>query len=264
MHLICKEYMEDKKTHIEVKHLKMGYDGFEVMKDMSFKVRRGEIFFVVGGSGCGKTTLLKHMIGLLAPQSGDILYDGKSFVFGTDEEKESILNKFGVLYQASALWTSMTLLENIALPLEQHTNLGEEEIREIALVKLSLVGLKGFEDFYPAQLSGGMKKRAGLARAMALDPEILFFDEPSSGLDPVNARRLDDLIVVLRKSLGTTVVVVSHDLTSIMTIADRLIYLDAGAKNIIAEGTPKELLEHSKDPRVIEFFTRGESSKWKS
>lgn len=253
-----------RNTHIEVKHLRMAYNSFLVMRDISFKVNRGEIFFVVGGSGCGKTTLLKHMIGLLKPEGGDVLYDGKSFIHGTEEEKEDILHKFGVLYQAGALWTSMTLLENIALPLEQQTSLSEDEINEIASVKLSLVGLRGFENFYPAELSGGMRKRAGLARAMALDPEILFFDEPSSGLDPVNARRLDDLIVLLRNSLGTTVVVVSHDLTSIMSIADRLIYLDTESKDIIAEGTPRDLMENSKDPRVIEFFTRGESTKWKS
>lgn len=253
---------ERQNTHIEVNHLQMAYNNFVVMRDISFKVNRGEIFFIVGGSGCGKTTLLKHMIGLLKPVSGDILYDGKSFVSAKEEEKENILHKFGVLYQAGALWSSMTLLENIALPLEQHTGLSEPEINEIASVKLSLVGLHGFENFYPAELSGGMRKRAGLARAMALDPEILFFDEPSSGLDPINARRLDDLIVLLRNSLGTTVVVVSHDLTSIMSIADRLIYLDTAAKDIIAEGTPKELAENSKDPRIIEFFTRGESTKW--
>lgn len=253
--------MENNNIHIEVRHLRMAYNNFEVMKDISFNVKRGEIFFVVGGSGCGKTTLLRHMIGLLTPTKGDVLYDGKSLFFGTDEERENILTKFGVLYQAGALWTSMTLLENIALPLEQHTSLSESEIREIASVKLSLVGLRGFEDFYPAELSGGMRKRAGLARAMSLDPEILFFDEPSSGLDPVNAKRLDDLIVLLRNSLGTTVVVVSHDLTSIMGIADRLIYLDAEAKTIIAEGTPKYLAQNSKDPRVVEFFTRGVSTK---
>lgn len=257
--------MEQRKdTHIEVNHLRMAYNNFLVMRDISFKVKRGEIFFIVGGSGCGKTTLLKHMIGLLKPAGGDVLYDGKSFVFGTEEQRDSILHKFGVLYQAGALWTSMTLLENIALPLEQQTSLSEDEIKEIASVKLSLVGLHGFEHFYPSELSGGMRKRAGLARAMALDPEILFFDEPSSGLDPVNARRLDDLIVLLRNSLGTTVVVVSHDLTSIMSIADRLIYLDTDSKDIIAEGTPRDLMENSKDPRVIEFFTRGESTKWKS
>lgn len=255
---------EDKNTHIEVKHLRMAYNNFVVMRDISFKVKRGEIFFIVGGSGCGKTTLLKHMIGLLKPVRGVILYDGETFIAENGRRSEKILHKFGVLYQAGALWTSMTLLENIALPLEQHTHLSEDEINEIASVKLSLVGLRGFENFYPAELSGGMRKRAGLARAMALDPEILFFDEPSSGLDPVNARRLDDLIVLLRNILGTTVVVVSHDLTSIMSIADRLIYLDAEAKDIIAEGTPKDLMENSTDPRVIEFFTRGESTKWKS
>lgn len=253
----------EKNTHIEVRDLCMAYDNFVVGRDISFNVKRGEIFFIVGGSGCGKTTLLKHMIGLLSPVSGDVLYDGKSFVLGTDEEKKEILHKFGVLYQAGALWTSMTLLENIALPLEQYTGLSVGEISEIASVKLSLVGLRGFEDFYPAQLSGGMRKRAGLARAMALDPEILFFDEPSSGLDPINARRLDELILLLRNSLGATVVVVSHDLMSIVDIADRVIYLDADAKNIIAEGTPRDLIENSKDPRVIEFFSHREPMRWK-
>lgn len=261
MHWIYKAM--EKNTHIEVKHLRMAYDNFVVGEDISFNVRRGEIFYIVGGSGCGKTTLLKHMIGLLTPVRGDILYDGKSFVSGTDEEKKNILHKFGVLYQAGALWSSMTLLENIALPLEQHTSLSEDEINEIASVKLSLVGLRGFENFYPAQLSGGMRKRAGLARAMALDPEILFFDEPSSGLDPTNARRLDELILLLRDSLGATIVVVSHDLMSIVDIADRIIYLDAEAKNIIAEGTAQDLAENSKDPKVIEFFSHRESTKWK-
>lgn len=250
------------KPHIEVKDLSMSYNSFTVLNDVFFKVKRGEIFFIVGGSGSGKTTLLKHMIGLLQPVKGDILYDGESLVSENTEEREMILRKFGVLYQANALWTSMTLLENIALPLEQYTDLSPREIKEIASVKLSLVGLRGFEDFYPAELSGGMRKRAGLARAMALDPAILFFDEPSSGLDPVNARRLDDLIVLLRNSLGTTVVVVSHDLTSIMTIADRVIYLDAGAKAIVAEGDPKVLAEKSTNPNVVEFFTRGESTRW--
>lgn len=256
--------MKEDKPHIEVKHLRMAYSNFVVTENISFNVNRSEIFFVVGGSGCGKTTLLKHMIGLLTPTKGDILYDGQSLIHSQGNEKEQILHKFGVLYQANALWTSMTLLENIALPLEQHTQLSENEIKEIASVKLSLVGLRGFENFYPSELSGGMRKRAGLARAMALDPSILFFDEPSSGLDPINARRLDDLIVLLRNSLKTTIVVVSHDLSSIMNIADRIIYLDAEAKDIIAEGSPKDLANNSKDPRVIDFFTRGESTNLSS
>lgn len=240
---------------IEVKNLSMSYINYAVMKDISFDVKRHEIFFVVGGSGCGKTTLFRHMVGLLKPIQGDILFDGLSIVSSNPEEKKTILRKFGVLYQSSALWTSMTLLENIALPLEQFTNLSSQEIKEIASVKLSLVGLRGFEDFYPAQLSGGMRKRAGLARAMALDPEILFFDEPSSGLDPVNARRLDELIVLLRESLKTTIVVVSHDLTSIMNTADRIIYLDAKTKSITAEGSPKLIAEQTKDPAIQEFFS---------
>lgn len=251
---------KETQTTIEVKNLSMSYNNFVVMKDISFDVKRHEIFFVVGGSGSGKTTLLKHMIGLLQPVRGDILFDGLSIVSSQPDEKKEILNKFGVLYQSGALWTSMTLLENIALPLEQCTNLSPKEINEIASVKLSLVGLGGFEDFYPAQLSGGMRKRAGLARAMALDPEILFFDEPSSGLDPVNARRLDELIVLLRESFKTTIVVISHDLTSIMNIADRIIYLDAKTKSISAEGSPKLLSEQTRDPDIKEFFSRKEST----
>lgn len=251
-----------KDSIIEVKNLSMSYGNFVVMQNISFNVNRSEILFIVGGSGCGKTTLLKHMIGLLQPVNGDILFDGSSIISSNGQERENILHKFGVLYQAGALWTSLTLQENIALPLEEYTDLSPEEIEKISSVKLSLVGLRGFEDFYPAQLSGGMRKRAGLARAIALDPEILFFDEPSSGLDPVNARRLDDLIVLLRNSLKTTIIVVSHDLDSILGIADRVIYLDSYTKSISAEGTPKFLTEQSSDPQVTEFFSRGESTKW--
>lgn len=240
---------------IEVKNLSMSYHNFAVMKNISFDVKRNEIFFVVGGSGCGKTTLFKHMIGLLKPIEGDILFDGLSILSSDMDQKKRILKKFGVLFQGGALWSSMTLLENIALPLEQYSNLTRNEITEIASVKLSLVGLRGFEDFYPAQLSGGMRKRAGLARAMALDPEILFFDEPTSGLDPVNAKRFDDLIVLLRDSLKTTIVVVSHDLESIMNSADRVIYLDSNTKSISAEGSPKVLAEQSQDANVREFFS---------
>lgn len=252
-----------KEPIIEVKNLNMSYGNFVVAKNISFRVNRNEILFIVGGSGSGKTTLLKHIIGLMQPVYGDILFDGSSIITANDEERKKILHKFGVLYQSSALWTSLTLQENIALPLEEYTDLSPQEIEKITSVKLSLVGLRGFEDFYPAQLSGGMRKRAGLARAMALDPEILFFDEPSSGLDPVNARRLDDLIVLLRNNLKTTIIVISHDLDSILGIADRVIYLDSNTKSISAEGSPKFLAEQSTDPNVIEFFSRGESTKWK-
>ena len=199
------------------------------------------------------------MIGLKAPSEGDILYDGKSFWNSSEAEQQSMLRKFGILFQSGALWSSMTLGENVALPLEEHTDLAPDKIADIVRLKLSLVGLAGFEDFYPAEISGGMRKRAGLARAMALDPEILFFDEPSAGLDPISSRRLDDLILELRDSLGATIIVVTHELASIFAIGDRAIFLDAETKTLRAEGNPKELLEQSKDPYVREFLTRGSS-----
>jgi phospholipid/cholesterol/gamma-HCH transport system ATP-binding protein len=245
--------------HITVSRLTMAYGDFVIQRDLDFSVRRGEVFVVMGGSGCGKTTLLKHMIGLKSPADGDVLYDGQSFWGAGDEERELLKRRFGVLYQSGALWSSMTLAENVGLPLRLFTALGEAEIAAIASYKLALVGLAGFEEYHPSEISGGMKKRAGLARAMALDPEILFFDEPSSGLDPVSARLLDELILELRESLGTTLVVVSHDLASIFTIADNAVFLDAEAKTQLAVGNPRELRDTSPDPRVRYFLTRGES-----
>jgi phospholipid/cholesterol/gamma-HCH transport system ATP-binding protein len=246
---------------IEVRDLEMRYGSYVVMRDINFTVSRGEVMVIMGGSGCGKSTLLKYMIGLRPVQKGEILYDGRSFSKASPEEKERMQRNFGVLYQAGALWSSMTLAENVALPLEQYTQLGQREIQEIVSVKLALVGLKGFEEFYPAEISGGMRKRAGLARAMALDPAFLFFDEPSAGLDPLSSRRLDDLILRLRDSLGTTIVVVTHELASIFTIADNSIFLDADTKRMIAQGNPKELVQegHS-DPKVRDFLLRGELS----
>jgi phospholipid/cholesterol/gamma-HCH transport system ATP-binding protein len=245
---------------IEIRDLTMAYGSFVVMRDINAKVRAGEIFVIMGGSGSGKSTLLKHMIGLKAPAKGDILYDGKSFWNSTDAERQTTLRRFGVLFQSGALWSSMTLAENVALPLGEFTTLSEKEIAEIVRLKLSLVGLKGFEDYYPSEISGGMRKRAGLARAMALDPEILFFDEPSAGLDPISSRRLDDLILELRDSLGSTIVVVSHELQSIFAIADDSIFLDTTTRTTRAEGNPRELLKHSTDPLVREFLTRGEET----
>lgn len=246
---------------IEVRDLEMRYGPYVVMRDINFTVKRGEVMVIMGGSGCGKSTLLKYMIGLKPVQKGEILYDGQSFSNASPEEKERMQRKFGVLYQAGALWSSMTLAENVALPLEQYTRLGRREIQEIVSVKLALVGLKGFEEFYPAEISGGMRKRAGLARAMALDPDFLFFDEPSAGLDPLSSRRLDDLILRLRDSLGTTIVVVTHELASIFTIADNSIFLDADTKRMIAQGNPKDLVQegHS-DHKVRDFLLRGELS----
>ena len=243
---------------IEIRDLAMAYGSYVVMRDINARIRKGEVFIIMGGSGSGKSTLLKTMIGLKTPAQGDVLYDGRSFWQANETEQQRTLRRFGVLFQSGALWSSMTLAENVALPLAEHTELSPREINDIVQLKLSLVGLKGFEDYLPAELSGGMRKRAGLARAMALDPEILFFDEPSAGLDPVNARRLDDLILEMRDSLGATIVVVTHDLQSIFAIADNSVFLDAATHTMRAEGNPRELLNHSNDPYLREFLTRGE------
>jgi len=236
----------------------MAYGDFVLQRDMNFVVNRGDIFIIMGGSGCGKTTLLRNLVGLKEPARGQVFYGEVSFWESDQEEQGRIMRQFGILYQSGALWTSMTLSENIALPLREYTDLNEAAIREIASLKLSLVGLKGFEDFYPSEISGGMRKRAGLARAMALDPEILFFDEPSAGLDPISSRLLDDLILEIRESLGATIVVVSHELPSIFAIGNNSIYLDAEAKTIIGSGNPKKMLEESQNPIVRAFLTRGE------
>lgn len=241
---------------IAVKDLTLAYGDFVVQRGLDFTVAPGKIFVIMGGSGCGKTTLLRHMIGLQRPARGDILYDGRSF-WGADDDTRGIMQRrFGVLYQGGALLSSMTLGENVALPLAEFTDLTSAEISEIVSLKLALVGLAGFEDFYPAELSGGMTKRAGLARAMALDPEILFLDEPSAGLDPVTSSRLDDLILELRESLGCTFVVVSHELASIFTIADTAAFLDPDARTMTALGDPHRLLAESTDPAVRAFLTR--------
>jgi len=242
--------------HIEVKDLVCAYGDYLVLEDVSFQVNRGEILVIMGRSGCGKSTLLKHMIGLRDPAKGQVLYSGKDFAASSEREKKALLRKFGVLYQGGALWSSMTLEENVSFPLEEYTNLKRRQIREIVDMKLSQVGLKGFQKFYPAELSGGMRKRAGLARARALDPEVLFFDEPSSGLDPVSSKRLDDLILSLRDIFNTTVVVVTHELDSIFAIADKAVMLSSQEKTIIAQGNPKTLLEESDNPVVTEFLSR--------
>ena len=252
---------DDREAHLEVRNLTMAYGNFIVMHDLNFTVRHGDVFVIMGGSGCGKSTLLRHLIGLIEPARGEIFYDGVNFTKATPEEREATLRRFGVLYQSGALWSSMTLAENIGLPLGEFTDLSASEIREIAALKLALVGLKGFEDYYPSQISGGMQKRAGLARAIALDPAILFFDEPSAGLDPVSSRLLDELILALRDSLGATVVVVSHELPSIFAIANNSVFLDAESHTMIAGGDPHELLAHSTEPRVREFLTRGEAEE---
>ncbi len=242
---------------VEIRDLTMAFGSYVVMRDVQATIKRGEVFIIMGGSGCGKSTLLNHMIGLLRPAKGEILYDGVN-IWGIDvDERAEMLRHFGVLFQGSALWSSMTLAENIALPLSEYTDLNRTEIRDLARLKLALVGLGGFEDFHPSEISGGMQKRAGLARAMALDPEVLFFDEPSSGLDPVSARNLDRLILEIRDSLGTTIIVVSHDLESIFTIGDNSIYLDPQTKRMRAQGNPRDLRDHSEDPSVRNFLTSG-------
>ena len=253
--------MNTNDIKIEIKHLSMAYGSYVVMRDVCARVKRGSIFVIMGESGSGKSTLLQTMIGLHPPAQGDILYGGQSF-WGLDEEARRVqVRKFGVLFQSAALWSSMTLAENVELPLAQYTDWPSADRQEVVRLKLALVGLAGFEDYYPAELSGGMRKRAGLARAMALDPEILFFDEPSAGLDPVLSRNLDQLILELRDTLGATVVVVTHELASIFTIADDSIFLDAESRTVRAQGNPTELREHSPDPKIRTFLTRGEFSE---
>ncbi len=246
------------EPHIIVRNLTMAYGSFVLMRDLNFVVKRGDIFIIMGGSGCGKSTLLRHLIGLKEPAIGEIVYGDVNFTRAEPEQRELLLRRFGILYQSGALWSSMTLAENIGLPLGEFTDLTPAQIREIAALKLALVGLKGFEDFYPSQISGGMQKRAGLARAMALDPDILFFDEPSAGLDPISSRLLDDLILELRANLGATIVVVTHELASIFTIANNSVFLDAESRTQIATGDPHDMLAHSTDPRVRKFLTRGQ------
>jgi phospholipid/cholesterol/gamma-HCH transport system ATP-binding protein len=239
-------------------HLVCGYGRDVVLNDVSFAVRPGEIFFIIGGSGCGKSTLLRNLVGLNTPAAGTVSFFGESFTTADVHARRAMLKTFGMLFQGGALWTSLTLRQNVALPLEEYTRLSAREIAEIASLKLAQVGLSGFEDYYPAEISGGMKKRAGLARALALDPAIVFFDEPSAGLDPVTSKKLDELILQIRDTFGTTIVVVSHELASIFGIADRVIMLDRMAKGIIAEGRPAELARNSRDPRVTEFLHRGD------
>jgi len=243
--------------HISVRQLTMAYGSFVVMRDLTFDIGRGEIFVIMGGSGCGKSTLLRHLIGLLTPSAGNVFYNGVDFTGADQELRTQMLRKFGVMFQGGALWSSLTLAENVAFPLEEFTDLSPEAIRATVALKLALVGLRGFEEFYPAEISGGMCKRASLARAMALDPEILFFDEPSAGLDPISARRLDELIIELRDSLGTTIVVVTHELASIFAIADRALFLDVATRTMGGLGEPQVLREESESEDLRSFLNRG-------
>lgn len=249
----------DSTPHIEVRQLTMAYGEFVIQRDLTFTIERSDIFVIMGGSGCGKSTLMRHLVGLKKPAAGTVLIDGGSLWDAAEDERKQMMRRIGVMYQSGALWSSMTLYENVALPLQLHTPMSAREIRDIVSLKLSLVGLAGFETFHPSEISGGMQKRAGLARAMALDPEILFFDEPSAGLDPISARRLDDLILELRESLSTTIVIVTHELASIFAIGNNSVFLDPETRTMIAQGDPKKLRDESENPKVRLFLTRGES-----
>ncbi len=234
----------------------MAFGSHVIMQDLEFQVQEGEIFVIMGGSGSGKSTLLKHLVGLSTPASGTILFKGDNLTEAVGPKRKKMLSRMGVLYQNGALWSGLTLAENVALPIEEYTTLRPEAVSELVALKLALVGLRGFESFYPNEISGGMRKRAGLARAAALDPDVLFFDEPSSGLDPITATRLDDLILQLRESLGTTIIIVSHDLASIFKVADRALFLDIKEKTMTALGSPADLRDNPPSAEVHRFLTR--------
>jgi phospholipid/cholesterol/gamma-HCH transport system ATP-binding protein len=242
---------------IEVRNLDLHYEEHAVMRNLNFNINKGDVFIVMGGSGSGKSTLLKSLIGLKEPDKGQILYDGHDFWAADEPARLAIMRRFGVLYQEGALWSSLTLGENVALPLELYSKLSAAEIRDMVEMLLGMVGLAGCAEYYPSELSGGMRKRAGLARAIALDPDIIFFDEPSAGLDPVSAKMLDDLILELRDIFDATIVVVTHELASIFAVGNNSVFLDGESKTMIAAGDPKDLLANSRDPRVIHFLTRG-------
>ena len=242
---------------IEVKGLTMTYGDYVVMNNLHFSIYRGDVFIIMGGSGCGKSTLLKYLVGLKELEKGEILFNGQAVNPDEDALTRCVRNEFGVMFQSGALWSSMTLRENLMLPLEQHTNLSFKEMRAQVRYKLALVGLQGFEDAYPAEISGGMKKRAGFARAMMLNPKVVFFDEPSAGLDPLSSRRLDELILQISESLGTTVVIVTHELDSIFTIGKTAIFLDVQTKTLLEQGNPLHMRDHSEHEEVRKFLRAG-------
>lgn len=246
-----------REIRLSARDLEVGYGSFTLMRDVDFDVRAGEVFLIMGGSGCGKSTLLRVLMGLKEPRRGSILYNGADFWNSPEADRGRMLSRMGVLFQGGALWSSMTLAENVALPLQLHTSLGDAACRELAELKLALAGLAGFEDYYPNEISGGMRKRAGLARALALDPDVIFLDEPSAGLDPVSSRHLDDLILELRDTLGATFVIVSHELASIFAIATNIIYLDNVSRTMKAQGNPNDLLADPQTaPCALQFLRR--------
>jgi len=252
--------MDSPAPIIELRDVELAYDSRILIQGISTTVQRGQIFVVMGGSGCGKSTLLRQMAGLKETSHGQILYTGVDFVAASEEKRYELARQFGVMFQSGALWSSMTVGENIALPLEEHSRLSAQAIHDVVRLKLSYVGLDGFENYYPAELSGGMVKRASIARAMAFDPAIVFLDEPSAGLDPLSSRRLDDLILRLRDTLGTTFVVVTHELPSIFAIADHSVFLDQQTRTMRASGNPRDLAKNSPDPLVRDFLNRAAST----
>lgn len=250
--------MTENKAQIEAKNLTIGYGDFVLLQNLNFVINQHDIFIIMGGSGCGKSSMLRVLTGLVSPLSGKVFVDGVDFISAPLKTKNKIMQNNGILYQSGALFSSMTLAENIALPLQLYKNYSDAEIRELVSLKLALVGLSGFEEFYPSEISGGMKKRAGLARALALDPETVYFDEPSAGLDPVSSKLLDDLILDINQSLGTTIVIVTHELSSIFAVGNNSIFLDGDSKLILARGNPRELLKNPPNEKVFQFLTRGE------
>ena len=248
---------EDRPPQIEVEGLKMAFGSRVLMDGLTFTIRRGDIFIILGGSGSGKSTLLRCIVGLQRPAAGTIRMEGEDVWDADPEEQARIQRRFGIMYQQGALWTSMTLAENVALPLQTYTDLAPDAIAELAEYKLALVGLAGFGGYSPSEISGGMRKRAAIARAMALDPEVLFLDEPGAGLDPITSRLLDDLILALRQALGMTIVIVTHELASIFAVGDNSVFLDAETRTMIASGNPSWLVEHTDQPKLRAFLTRG-------
>jgi phospholipid/cholesterol/gamma-HCH transport system ATP-binding protein len=248
----------ERPPHVEVRGLAMGHGERVLQEGLTFTIRRGDVFVVMGGSGSGKSTLMRHLVGLQRPRAGEVCFEGTSLWDAAPDDRQALQRRFGVMYQQGALWTSMTLAENVALPLGTYTSLDRAAVAELAEFKLALVGLGGFGGYYPSDISGGMRKRAAIARAMALDPEILFLDEPSAGLDPISSRLLDDLILELRNSLGMTIVIVTHELASIFAVGDNSVFLDTETKTMIATGHPRWLVEHAEQPKVRTFLTRGE------